>query len=79
MGHHKKIAEFDANYEDTGESVIVVAYQDTIVSETLDGREEIDGLKILRTKSGQHLNYEQQGRYRDLNDRVIVSSAINAV
>lgn len=79
MGRERVMAKFPARYTESGEEVLIYAYQEEFLSYSLEETSVLPGPVRLETDRGQRIKKLDKGRYTDLAGKELVSDSPDAV
>ncbi len=79
MGRERVMAKFPAHYKESGEEVLVYAYQEEFLSYSLEETSVLPGAIRLETDKGQRIKKIDHGRYADLAGKELTSDSPDAV
>ena len=79
MGRERVMAKFPARYQESGEEVLVYAYQEEFISYSLEETSVQPGVIRLETDKGQRIKKLSRGRYADLAGKELTSDSPDAV
>jgi len=79
MGRERVMAKFPARYKESGEEVLVYAYQEEFISYSLEETSILPGPMRLETDKGQRIKKIEKGLYTDLAGKELTSDSPDAV
>ncbi len=79
MSRERVVAKVPARYMDSGEEVLIYAYQEEIISYSLEKNVRPAGPMRLETDKGQRIKKLDKGRYTDLAGKELTSESPDAV
>ncbi len=79
MSRERVMAKFPARYQETGEEVLVYAFQEEFISYSLEETSIQPGPIRLETEKGQRIKKIAKGLYADLAGKELTSDSPDAV
>jgi len=79
MSRERVVAKFPARFKDSGEEVLIYAFQEEIISYSLEETSVLPGPLRLETDKGQRIKKLDRGRYVDLAGKELTSESPEAV
>ena len=79
MSRERVVAKFPARYLESGDQVLIYAFQEEFVSYSLEETSIQPGPLRLETDKGQRIKKLDKGRYTDLAGKELTSDSPDAV